>query len=80
MHTKFVTTLIDHDCPDDKNEKNCALRKYLKEKPLLFKTSKQDKTLLTPTAEPYRLARAEYIQAIEKMNSICRDCLEGKSK
>ncbi len=80
MHTKFVTPLIDHDCPDGKNEKNCALRKYLKEKPLLFKKSKKDKTMLIPTTELYRLARAEYIHAIENMNSICRDCLEGKSK
>ena len=79
MHTKFVTPLIDHDCPDDKNEKNCALRKWIK-KENLFKIAKNDKTMLIPTAELYRLARAEYVHAIETMNSICRDCLEGKSK
>ena len=80
MHTKFVTPLIDHDCPEGKNEKNCPLRKYLKGKPELFKISRQDKTMLIPTAELYRLARAEYVHAIEDMNYICRNCMEAKTK
>ena len=79
MHTKFVTPLIDHECPKKINEKKCPLRKWLK-KGDLFKFDETDKNLLIPTAELYRLARAEYVQAIEHMNHICRDCLESKTK
>jgi hypothetical protein len=72
MHTVFTTYLIKQECPAGKTEKNCALRKYIKESDLFH--IGQNETLLEPTKELYRLARAEYVSAIEEMNQICRQC------
>lgn len=72
MHTIFHTTLIDQNCPKDKDENNCNLRKWLKEQDLFYVT--QNNAFLEPTKEHYRLARAEYVNAINYMNQICRHC------
>ena len=72
MHTIFTTYLIDEECPKNKNEKNCALREYLKKSDLFHFT--QNETLLKPTKELYRLARAEYMHAFEEIHQICRKC------
>ena len=78
MHTTFTTYLINQECPKGMTEKNCPLRKYIKESGLFHIGQKE--TLLEPTKELYRLARAEYVNAIEEMNYICRNCVECKSK
>ena len=74
MHTLFMTYLINTECPKDMNEQKCPLRQWLKTQDLFYTT--QNESLLLPTAELYRLARAEYVHAIEHMNQICNKCQE----
>ena len=78
MRTKFIVPLIDCDCPKGMTKKNCALRKYIKESDLFH--IGQNEILLEPTKELYRLARAEYVSAIEEMNYICRHCQEKNAQ
>ena len=72
MRTVFTTYLINTECPKGMNEQNCPLRQWLKTQDLFHRT--QNESLLLPTAELYRLARSEYIHAIEHMHQICRQC------
>lgn len=72
MRMKLYTLLLDYECPEGVDTKNCPLRKYLKTQKL-FRVKKQD-NVLEPTAETYRLARAEYVQAIAEMHNICTKC------
>lgn len=75
MHMKLYTVLLDCRCPKGKTLKSCELMEYLRTQKL-FKITKQY-NLLKPTAETYRLARAEYIQAIGEMHRICNKCQEA---
>ena len=77
MHMKLYTVLLDSRCPKDKTLKNCELMEYLQTQKL-FKSNKKQPNLLKPTAETYRLARAEYIRAISEMHQICDKCQETK--
>ncbi len=72
MFTVFTTYLIRHECPAGMTERNCPLRKHLKEQKLFHFGANE--TMLEPTAELYRLARAEYVQEIDHMNQICYHC------
>ncbi len=74
MRTIFHTTLINQECPEDKTENNCPLRNWLKQQDLFYVT--QNNSFLEPTKEHYRLARAEYVHAIEHMNQLCLHCRE----
>lgn len=76
MHTKFIMPVIDTECPKGKDEKNCSLRKFLKETKL-FKISNN---IMIPTAELYRIARREYVLAFESMHQICNKCQEAKKE
>ena len=78
MHTVFTTYLINQECPKGKTEKNCALRKYIKNSDLFH--NGQNETLLEPTKELYRLAHAEYVSAIKEMNYICKHCQEKNAQ
>ncbi len=70
MHTKFIMPVIDTECPKERDEKNCPLRKFLKDT-TLFRVSKN---VITPTADLYRIARHEYVIAFESMHQICKQC------
>lgn len=74
MRMKLYTLLLDYECPEGSDTKNCPLREYLKTQKL-FRVKEQD-NVLEPTAETYRLARAEYVQAIAKMHNICTKCTD----
>ena len=70
MHTKYMMPVIDTECPKERDEKNCPLRKFLKDTKL-FRVSKN---VITPTADLYRIARREYVLALESMHQICNQC------
>ena len=72
MHMKLYTLLLDSKCPKGKTLKDCQLMEYLRTQNL-FKITNQH-NLLIPKAETYRLARAEYVQAIAEMHNICTKC------
>ncbi|MBR0212820.1 MAG: hypothetical protein IJQ55_04405 [Alphaproteobacteria bacterium] len=79
MHMTLYTVLLDYECPEGKNTRNCQLMEYLQTQKL-FKSNKKQPNLLEPTAETYRVARAEYIQAIGEMHQICNKCQEAKKE
>ena len=67
-----MTYLINTECPKEMNEQSCPLRQWIKTQGLFHTT--QNESLLLPIAPLYRLARAEYVHAIEHMNQICHEC------
>ena len=71
MHTLLTTAVIDTECPETMTEQNCPLRSWLNTQKL-FNVKNNE---LCPTEPLFRLARAPYVYAINKMNQICRDCI-----
>ena len=55
-----------------------TLKKWLKTQNL-FKVKEQG-NVLEPKAETYRMARAEYVQAISEMHRICIACQNNAQK
>ena len=70
MHTKYTTTVIDYDCPKGMTKTKCPLRQWLQTQTLFYVKG----SVLQLTNERYRLARAEYINAIAHMHQLCNAC------
>jgi len=70
MYTKYFISVMDVECPEHMNKDNCPLQNWLNNQNLFRVTG----ILLYPTQPSYRLARKPYMDAIEHMNKLCRDC------
>ena len=77
MHTKITLVAVDHDCPRGKKPDDCPLRDWLKEQALFTDCIKNfDNIELRPTEPLFRLARTPYVNAINEINQICKNCME----
>ena len=69
MITEFVVPVIRTVCPNDKNEKNCRLRKYLKNEQKIFNISQNESYLIPNTNNAESL-----VWTFIRMQSICAQC------
>lgn len=79
MYAHITTDIINHECPRNVQDKDCALLKWLSDQDLFSlnwqMTRTGEKVLhLTPTQPLFKLPRRDYTQAIEEMNQICNHC------
>ena len=77
MYNTFNLQLIEAQCPNDKNRKNCPVQQYLDNQEFFHQTINE--TLLKPS-KSYLAAREEFIAALDAIHSLCAKCKQGKSK